>query len=167
MSQLHFYSYKQKHWGSLDCYETGKKVCSLATLIWRRCCEIQSPSTWFQCLPGAKSRCICDLKSCTITNDNYPWKIFPGCWHSFHDKCLNGSLFCPICQKLLEYKTKELAATAKEAIFKKTPSIPVMVAQLRLILIQRMKVPWQKHYLLRIVRNVMKQEKACTKKSNV
>ena len=65
--------------------------------------------------------CICDLKSCTVTNDEEPWKVFSGCWHSFHDKCLNGSPFCPICQKLLENKTKELAATAKEAIFNTTP----------------------------------------------
>lgn len=74
--------------------------------------------------PNQDCMCDLDLKSCTVTNDDYPWKIFPGCWHSFHDKCLNGSLFCPICQKLLEYKTKELAVTAREAIFNTTsPSI--------------------------------------------
>ena len=65
--------------------------------------------------------CICDLKSCTVSNDEEPWKVFSGCWHSFHDKRLNGSPFCPICQKLLENKTKELGATAKEAIFNTTP----------------------------------------------
>ena len=66
--------------------------------------------------------CRCDLKSCTVTNGDEPWKLFSGCWHSFHDTCLNGSPFCPICQKLLETKTKELGATAKEAIFNTTPS---------------------------------------------
>ena len=65
--------------------------------------------------------CTCDLKSCTVTNDEESWEVFFGCWHSFHDKCLNGSPFCPICQKLLENKTKELGATAKEAIFNTTP----------------------------------------------
>ena len=36
---------------------------------------------------------------------------------------MSGSLFCPLCKKLLEHKTKELVATAKEAIFSTTPSI--------------------------------------------
>ena len=74
-------------------------------------------------MPRAKSGLhICDLNSCTISNDDEPWKVFQGCWHSFHEHCLNGSPFCPLCQKLLESKTKELASSAKAAIFTPDPN---------------------------------------------
>ncbi|XP_028410469.1 uncharacterized protein LOC114533084 [Dendronephthya gigantea] len=60
--------------------------------------------------------CICDLYSCTINHSDEPWKLFQGCWHSFHVKCLNGSDFCPICHGYLQDKVKELGNIAKDAI---------------------------------------------------
>ena len=60
--------------------------------------------------------CKCDLHSCTVDTDNEPWKIYQGCWHSLHVKCLNGANFCPICHGFLETKVKELGKTAQDAI---------------------------------------------------
>ncbi|CAB3998876.1 Hypothetical predicted protein [Paramuricea clavata] len=65
--------------------------------------------------------CMSDLNSCTVDNDDDPWKVFHGCWHSFHERCHKGSPFCPICQKLLESKTKELGNIAKAAILNPEP----------------------------------------------
>ena len=39
-----------------------------------------------------------------------------GCFHSFHDVCLNGSTSCPLCKEFLKKKVKELGETAKKAI---------------------------------------------------
>ena len=64
--------------------------------------------------------CICDLSSCTINRDDEQWTIFQGCWRSFHDKCLHGSPFCPICHRLLQHKANELGNTAKESILHPT-----------------------------------------------
>ncbi len=46
-----------------------------------------------------------------------------GCWHSFHDKCLQNLSHCPLCKKLLESKIDELGKVAKEAIFNENSSI--------------------------------------------
>ena len=67
--------------------------------------------------------CVCDLKSCKVNTDE-PWKLFQGCWHSFHEQCLNGSPFCPICQVFLKAQTEEMGNIAKNAIFNLQPDIP-------------------------------------------
>ena len=66
--------------------------------------------------------CICDLHSCTINDDDESWKIFQGCWHSFHVKCLNGTTFCPICHAFLQSKVEELGKVAKDAILHPNPA---------------------------------------------
>ena len=60
--------------------------------------------------------CICDLHLCNVNDSNEPWKIFQGCWHSFHVKCLNDTNFCPICHGFLQTKLRELGKTAQDAI---------------------------------------------------
>ena len=60
--------------------------------------------------------CKCDLHSCIVDSDDQPWKIYQGCWHSFHVKCLNGANFCPIGHGFLETKIKELGKAAQDAI---------------------------------------------------
>ncbi|CAB3996466.1 hypothetical protein AC249_AIPGENE6730 [Paramuricea clavata] len=50
--------------------------------------------------------CKCDMPSCTTSKEE-TWKMFPGCWHSFHESCIkDGS--CPLCSKTLSEKAKEL-----------------------------------------------------------
>ena len=66
--------------------------------------------------------CICDLHSCIVDKDDEPWKIYQGCWHSFHVKCLNGTAFCPICHGFLETKVKELGKAAQDAILHPNPA---------------------------------------------
>ena len=100
----------------------GRKYVHLPHLFGEDAVKYKVLPLGFNACQEPNQNCICDLKSCTVTNDNEPWEVFPGCWHSFHDKILNGALFCPICKKLLEHKTKELAATAKEAIPNTAPS---------------------------------------------
>ena len=60
--------------------------------------------------------CKCDLHSCIVDSDDQPWKIYQGCWHSFHVKCLNGANFCPIGHGFLETKIKELGKATQDAI---------------------------------------------------
>ena len=47
----------------------------------------------------SQTKIACDLNKCTIDNDNEPWMLFQGCWHSFHEQCRDDSSFCPICKK--------------------------------------------------------------------
>ena len=60
--------------------------------------------------------CKCDNKSCTVNNPDEPWQLFQGCWHSFHQTCLNGIPSCPLCKDLLTQQVLELGLVAKEAI---------------------------------------------------
>ena len=48
----------------------------------------------------------CDLPGCK--EERGEWSILQGCWHSFHDKCLQNLSHCPLCKKLLESKIDEL-----------------------------------------------------------
>ena len=43
----------------------------------------------------------CDSPLCSESSD-LPWKLFEGCWHSFHISCLNGKNFFVICRDCLE-----------------------------------------------------------------
>ena len=42
-----------------------------------------------------------DSPMCSESSD-LPWKLFEGCWHSFHISCLNGKNFFVICRDCLE-----------------------------------------------------------------
>ena len=56
----------------------------------------------------------CDSPSCAVTCD-LPWKLFEGCWHSFHLVCLGEDSTCFICKEGLNKSIRSLAATANEA----------------------------------------------------
>ena len=58
----------------------------------------------------------CDLPLCNISSQDEDWTLLHGCFHSFHDVCLNGSTSCPLCKEFLKKKVKELGETAKKAI---------------------------------------------------
>ena len=62
--------------------------------------------------PDASKRC--DNPSCSVSSD-LPWKLFEGCWRSFHLCCLNGLNVCVICQDGLKKNMKSLSKTANEA----------------------------------------------------
>ena len=57
----------------------------------------------------------CDLLHCTISTDT-PWKIFEGCWHSFHLSCLDVVDVCPICRKGIEDAIRSLSSVANKSI---------------------------------------------------
>ena len=44
----------------------------------------------------------CDLPQCQISNELDEWRIFHGCFHSFHTSCLNDTLSCPLCKDFLQ-----------------------------------------------------------------
>ena len=67
----------------------------------------------FQPCPDQGRRC--DLSGCSISS-NSPWKIFEGCWHSFHLCCLTVVTVCPICSKGIEDAIKSLGAVANQTI---------------------------------------------------
>ena len=58
----------------------------------------------------------CDLPECTISIQNEDWTVLTGCFHSFHNTCLNGLNSCPLCKDFLKEKVQELGQIAKQAI---------------------------------------------------
>ena len=69
----------------------------------------------FQFLPPPDQGKRCDHSECT-SSANTPWKIFEGCWHSFHLSCLVVVDACPICRKGIEAAIKSLSATANKSV---------------------------------------------------
>lgn len=59
----------------------------------------------------------CDMPVCFRADEREQWKIIEGCGHSFHELCLSGKKFCPICQHHIEKNVERLSKTAKSAIF--------------------------------------------------
>ena len=57
----------------------------------------------------------CDLPNCAITAET-PWKLFEGCWHSFHLSCLDVADVCPLCRKGIESAIKSLSAVANRSL---------------------------------------------------
>ena len=45
-----------------------------------------------------------------------PWKIFEGCWHSFHLSCLDVVDTCPFCRKGIEDAIKSLSSVANKSV---------------------------------------------------
>ena len=66
--------------------------------------------------PPAANR-ICDLLSCPDENANQPWIRFDGCWHSFHEVCVQESYVCQICKGQLKRDITKLVQVASDAIF--------------------------------------------------
>ena len=54
----------------------------------------------------------CDLPKCKTSDTKEDWKIFHGCFHSFHILCLNESTSCPLCKDFLQKQIKELGEIA-------------------------------------------------------
>ena len=71
----------------------------------------------FHCLWPPNPAKHCDLPGCFNKDDNEPWHIMEGCWHSYHDSCLQGSSSCPICRNHLRSAIAKLCSTAHDAIF--------------------------------------------------
>ena len=57
----------------------------------------------------------CDLPACQVDDDNEDRSVLTGCWHSFHNVCMEN-LTCPLCKKAINQKVEELGNIAKEAI---------------------------------------------------
>ena len=72
----------------------------------------------------------CDSPLCSESSD-LPWKLFEGCWHSFHISCLNGKNFCVICQDGLKRNMKSLSKTANEAFVQGLQTAPATGEQLQ------------------------------------
>ena len=71
-----------------------------------------------------------DSPMCSESSD-LPWKLFEGCWHSFHISCLNGKNFCVICQDGLNRNMKSLSKTANEAFVQGLQTAPATGEQLQ------------------------------------
>ena len=67
----------------------------------------------FQPCPDQGRRC--DKSGCTIST-NTPWKVFEGCWHSFHLCCLTVVDVCPICREGIVTALTSLANTANQSV---------------------------------------------------
>ncbi|XP_074630352.1 uncharacterized protein LOC141889078 isoform X2 [Acropora palmata] len=50
----------------------------------------------------------CDLRACNISTQDKDWTLLHGCFHFFHNECLNGSTSCPLCKDFLKEKVKDL-----------------------------------------------------------
>jgi hypothetical protein len=57
----------------------------------------------------------CDMPACCLKDSN--WKLFTGCFHSFHMECLKGIDSCPICCAHLRTVINKLSSTAQQSIF--------------------------------------------------
>ena len=69
----------------------------------------------FQFSPHPNQGKRCDLPDCIILSDT-PWKIFEGCWYSFHLSCLDVADVCPICRTGIETAISSLATIANKYI---------------------------------------------------
>ena len=67
----------------------------------------------------------CDLPECTMSSQNDDWTVLTGCFHSFHNTCLNGLNSCPLCKDFLKEKVQELGQIAKQAILNPNSSTEV------------------------------------------
>lgn len=57
----------------------------------------------------------CDLPACKVDDDIEDWSVLTGCWHSFHNVCMESAT-CPLCKEAINKKVEELGNIAKEAI---------------------------------------------------
>ncbi|PFX13842.1 Golgin-45 [Stylophora pistillata] len=69
----------------------------------------------------------CDLPECMMSAQNDDWKVLTGCFHSFHNTCLNGLNSHPLCKDFLKKKVQELGQTAKQDILNPNSSSEVPV----------------------------------------
>ena len=88
-------------------------VCS--SFVWRCSNQKRLPATGYQFQPYPDQGRRCDSSSCSISVDT-PWKIFEGCWHSFHLCYLTVVDVCPICRKGFETSIKSLANITNQSL---------------------------------------------------
>ena len=69
----------------------------------------------FQFHPRPEQGRRCDLLHCTISTDT-SWKIFEGCWHSFHLSCLDVVDVYPICSQGIKDAIRSLSSVANKSI---------------------------------------------------
>ena len=73
--------------------------------------------------PQLDFRKKCGSSSCNVSSD-LPWKLFEGCWHSFHLECLRVLTICVICRDSLQKNLQSLSKTANEAFVRGVPLVP-------------------------------------------
>ena len=59
--------------------------------------------------------CTCDMPACCRKDSD--WKLFTGCFHSFHTECLKGIDSFPICSAHLKTVITKLSSTAQNSVF--------------------------------------------------
>jgi len=72
----------------------------------------------------------CDLPACNISTQDKDWTLLHGCFHSFHNECLNASTSCPLCKDCPKEKVNDLGEIAKKAILNPASSTQVPETQL-------------------------------------
>ena len=65
----------------------------------------------------------CDSPSCHELSES-TWKLFEGCWHSFHSSCLDEPDTCFICKDGLQKNLQSLAKTANETFVQRSQEDP-------------------------------------------
>ena len=69
----------------------------------------------------------CDLPGCILKESSESWKRFDGCWHAYHNICVEGKVTCPICKSHIRKEIFRLADIAKKAV--STPSFDTPTQQ--------------------------------------
>ena len=58
-----------------------------------------------------------------MSSQNDDWTVLTGCFHSFHNTCLDGLNSCPLCNDFLKEKVQELGQTGKKAILNSSTEV--------------------------------------------
>ena len=75
-----------------------ESATKLSTYLQLNCNNIKCLPLGFHTNKPPNPSICCDMPACPHQNDDLKWKIFSGCFHSFHTKCLQDVDHCPICQ---------------------------------------------------------------------
>ena len=67
----------------------------------------------YQCEKKPDENSCCDYLC--VAQEDADWKIFEGCWHSFHSECLKDLTYCPICSNHLNNVILSLSESAKSS----------------------------------------------------
>ena len=67
----------------------------------------------YQCEKKPDENSCCDYLC--VAPEDADWKIFEGCWHSFHSECLKDLTYCPICSNHLNNVILSLSESANSS----------------------------------------------------
>ena len=67
----------------------------------------------YQCEKKPDENSCCDYLC--VAPEDADWKIFEGCWHSFHSECLKDLTYCPICSNHLNNVLLSLSESANSS----------------------------------------------------